>query len=80
MPQTLRTGGRENADLPAACNPERMINFRAGLSEMFVSSALSRLNFRVRRTSRPSTKVTADGLEVRRTNTMQPQLERLIEH
>jgi hypothetical protein len=26
MPQTLRTGGRENADLPAACNAERLIN------------------------------------------------------
>ena len=39
-----------------------------------VTSALSRLNFRVRRTSSPSTKVTADGLEVRRTNTIQPQL------
>ena len=39
-----------------------------------VASALSRLNFRVRRTSSPSTKVTADGLEVRRTNTIQPQL------
>ena len=30
MPQTLRTGGRENADLPAACNPERLINFVRG--------------------------------------------------
>ncbi|RLT05354.1 MAG: hypothetical protein DWI22_14120, partial [Planctomycetota bacterium] len=38
------------------------------------NSALSRLNFRGRRTSSPSTKVTADGLEVRRTNTMQPEL------
>ncbi len=38
------------------------------------TGALSRLNFRVRRTSSPSTKVSADGLEVRRTNTIQPQL------